>query len=192
MRCANCGKGVLSATATCPFCGEPFTASARSRTVGVSTPATSAVPRMKMKLARWHIMLAGAIVIAGLTSFFALWATSGLIEPIQRQLDAFGRDDLQAAYAEMSGSFHQKISFEKFSEFVRSNPSLSHNVSRKFMSRSSSSSMEAGGTGTGDVKGSITDDQGAVLPVHYALVKENGVWKIKGIHLGQKIAAQPG
>jgi len=145
-----------------------------------------------MKLARWHVMLAGAIVIAGLTSFFAFWATSGLIEPIQRQLDAFRRDDLQAAYAEMSGSFHQEISFERFSEFVRSNPSLSHNVSRKFMSRSSSSSKEAGGMGTGDVKGSITDDQGAVLPVHYALVKENGTWKIKGIHVGRKMAAQPG
>jgi len=147
---------------------------------------------MKMKLARWHIMLAAAIVIAGFASFFVFWATSGLIEPIQRQLDAFRRGDFQAAYAEMSGSFHQEISFERFSEFVRSNPSLSHNVSRKFMSRSSSSSKEAGGMGTGDVKGSITDDQGAVLPVHYALVKENGTWKIKGIHVGRKMAAQPG
>ena len=46
--------------------------------------------------------------------------------------------------------------------------------------------------GTGDVKGSITDDQGAVLPVHYGLVKESGTWKINGINLGQKIAARPG
>jgi len=74
---------------------------------------------------------------------------------------------------------------------VRSNPSLSHNVSHSFTSRSSSSSA-ANGTGKGDVKGSITDDQGTVLPVHYALVKENGAWKIKGLHLGRKIAAQSG
>ncbi len=185
MRCANCGKGVFSAAAVCPFCREPFTAGARSGSVSVSTPATSAVPGMKMKLARWHLMLAGAIVIAGLMSFFVFWATSGLTEPIQRQLDAFRRDDLQAAYAEMAASFHREISFEKFSEFVRSNPSLSHNVSHSFMSRT----VEA--DGSGDVKGSITDDQGTVLPVHYALVKENGTWKIKGIHLGRKIAAQP-
>jgi uncharacterized protein DUF4864 len=192
MRCANCGKGVLSAAAACPFCGEPFTANGCSRSVSVSTPVISAVPKMKIKLARWHLMLAGAIVIAGLTSFFVFWATSGLIEPIQRQLDAFRRDDLQAAYAEMSVSFHREVPFEKFSEFVRSNPSLSHNVSHRFMSRSSSSSPNAGGTGTGDVKGSITDDLGSVLPVQYALVKENGTWRIKGIHLGRKIAAQPG
>ena len=183
MRCTNCGEGVFYAVAACPFCGTPFTASTRS--------VKSAVPTTKMKLARWHIMLAGAIVIAGLTSFFAFWATSGLIEPIQRQLDAFRHDDLQAAYAEMSVTFHQEISFDKFSEFVRSNPSLSHNVSHSFTSRSSSSSA-ANGTGKGDVKGSITDDQGTVLPVHYALVKENGAWKIKGLHLGRKIAAQSG
>jgi len=137
-------------------------------------------------------MLAAAIVIAGFASFFVFWATSGLIEPIQRQLDAFRRNDLQAAYAEMSFSFRQETSFEKFSEFVRSNPSLFHNVSHSFMSRSSSSSIAAGGTGTGDVKGSITDDQGAVLPVQYALVKENGTWRIKGIHFGRRIAAQSG
>ena len=67
-----------------------------------------------MKLARWHVMLAGAIVIAGLTSFFAFWATSGLIEPIQRQLDAFGRDDLQAAYAEMSAAFTRRFRSRDF------------------------------------------------------------------------------
>ena len=142
-----------------------------------------------MKLARWHVILAGAVVIAGVTSLFVFWVTSGLIQPIQRQLDALKHNDLQAAYAETSSSFHHEISFENFSDFVKSNPSLSHNVSRSFTSRSSSSS---GANGTGEVKGSITDDQGAVLPVHYSLVKENGTWKIKGIQPGRKIAAQSG
>jgi len=134
-------------------------------------------------------MVASAVVIAGLTSFFVFWATSGLVEPIVRQLDAFKRNDFQAAYAEMSIGFQQQISLEKFSEFVTDNAALSHNVSHSFTSRSSSSSFTGGG-GMGDVKGSLTDDQGAVLPVHYTLVKENGTWKIKGIHLGRKIAAQ--
>ena len=185
MRCPNCGKGVFSEAAVCPFCHVPFTDGVRRKYESVSTPVTPDVPRMKMKLARWHVMLASAIVLAGGISFFVFWATSGLIDPIQRQLDAFRRDDLQSAYAEMSDSFHQQISLAKFSEFVGSHPSLSHNVSRSFMSRT----VEGG---TGDVKGSITDDQGAVLPVHYGLVKESGTWKIKGINLGQKIAAQPG
>jgi len=192
MRCASCGKGVFSTVAICPFCREPFRAAARGEFTNVCTAATPAAAKTKMKLARWQVMLGGAVVMAALTSFFVFWITSGLTEPIQKQLDAFRHNDLQTAYAEMSAGFQHGISFEEFSKFVDSNPALSHNVSHSFMSRSSSSSIGADPTQTGDVKGSITDDQGRVLPVHYVLVKENGAWKIKGIHLGRIIAAQSG
>jgi len=193
MRCANCGKGVFSAVKVCPYCRAPVVADTRAEFERASTPpGTAPVSRVRIKFARWHLLVASAVVIAGIASFFVYWATSGLVEPIVRQLDAFKRDDLQGAYAEMSVGFHREISFEKFSEFVKNNPALSHNLSYRFTSRSSSSSLEAGGAGVGDVKGGITDEQGVVVPVRYGLVKESGVWKIKGIHLGRKIAAQPG
>ena len=183
MRCTSCGKGVFSAATVRPFCHQPFT-----NVLGAAkgAPALSVAPKMKMKIARWQIMLVGAIAIAGFASFFVFWATAGLVEPIQRQLDAFKHDDLRAAYAETSTSFQQDISFEKFSELMKSVPSLSHNVSHSFTSRSSSTNAD--GTGTGDVMGSISDDQGAVVRVHYELVKENGAWKIKGMHFGRKVA----
>jgi hypothetical protein len=185
MRCANCGKGIFSAATVCPFCRESLTA-VRPMANSAPAPARSIVPQMNMKIARWQIMLAGAIGIAGFAAFFVFWATAGLVEPIQRQLDAFKHDDFRAAYAETSTSFQQDLSFEKFSEFMKSIPSLSHNVSHSFTSRSSSTNAD--GTGTGDVMGSITDDQGGVLPVHYELVKENGAWKIKGMHFRRKVA----
>jgi len=131
-------------------------------------------------------MLVAAIAIAGFGASFAFWGTAGLVEPIQRQLDAFKHDDLRAAYAETSTSFQQDISFEKFSELMRENPSLSSNVSHSFTSRSSTTNAD--GTGRGDVMGSITDNQGRVVPVHYELVKENGGWKIKGMHFKRRVA----
>ena len=191
MRCANCGKGVFSAVSICPFCREPFGADTRREFKQTSTTSKPAKSGTKMKLARWQIMLASALVVAVITPFAVLWATSGLIEPIVRQLDDFRHDDLQGAYAEMSASFHQEVPFERFSEFVKSHPSAFHNVSHSFTSRSSSNSM-AGGTGTGDVRGSITDDHGGVMPIHYGLVKENGAWKIKRIYFGQTVGAQSG
>jgi hypothetical protein len=144
------------------------------------------MPKPNLKIARWQIVLVAAIAIAGFGAFFAFWGTAGLVEPIQRQLDAIKRDDLQAAYAETSTSFQQDISFEKFSELMREIPSLSHNVSHSFPSRSSTTNAD--GTGKGDVIGSITDNQGGVVPVHYELVKESGGWKIKGMHFKRRVA----
>jgi hypothetical protein len=185
MRCASCGKGIFSTANVCPFCRQPVTAAAGVVKSVPMSPSTN-MPGKNFKIARWHIMLAGAFDIAGLVSFFVFWSTSGLIEPIQRQFDAFKRDDLRAAYAETSNSFQQDIPFDKFSEFVKTAPSLSHNVSHSFTSRSLST--YADGTGKGDVIGSVTDDQGAVVQVHYEMVKERGAWKIKGLHFRRKVA----
>jgi len=184
MRCANCGKGVFSAVTVCPFCRQSLT-NVIGAAKGTVAPTTS-MPKLNVKIARWQVMLVCAIAIAGSAAFFVFWATSGLIEPIKRQLDAFKRDDLHAAYAETSTSFQQDISFEKFSELMKNIPSLSHNVSHSFTSRSSSTNAD--GTGTGNVMGSITDDHGRVVPVRYELVKENGAWKIKGMHFKQRVA----
>jgi hypothetical protein len=185
MRCANCGKGVFSAVTVCPFCRQSLT-NVIGAAKGTVAPTTSNMPKLNVKIARWQVMLVCAIAIAGSAAFFVFWATSGLIEPIKRQLDAFKRDDLHAAYAETSTSFQQDISFEKFSELMKNIPSLSHNVSHSFTSRSSSTNAD--GTGTGNVMGSITDDHGRVVPVRYELVKENGAWKIKGMHFKQRVA----
>lgn len=187
MRCASCGKGVFSAVTACPHCRQPLTAVLDAVKGEGARPSTRfSAPRVKFKIARWQIMLVAAIAIAGFTSFFVFRATSGLVEPIQRQLDAFKRDDLRAAYAETSASFQKDISFEKFSELMKSVPSLSHNVSHSFMSRSARTNGD--GTGTGDIMGSITDDRGGVVPMHYELIMENGTWKIKGMHFKARVA----
>jgi hypothetical protein len=185
MRCASCGKGIFSAATVCPFCRQPL---AVTPGTAKSAPASarSSVPKLNIKLARWQIALVGFLAIAGFASFFVFWAMSGLVEPIQRQLDAFQHDDLRAAYAEMSTGFQQEISLKQFSEFARNVPSLSHNVAHSFTSRHLSTYGD--GAGRGDVIGNITDDHGGVVQVHYELIKENGAWKIKSIHYRQRVA----
>lgn len=186
MRCASCGKGVFSAAAVCPFCRQPFTATLSAAKSPGPLARSSNVPKLNMKIARWQIVLVSFLAVAGVASFFVFWATSGLVEPIERQLDAFKRDDLRAAYAEMSTDFRQDISFENFSKLARSIPSLSHNVAHSFTSRHLSTYGD--GTGIGQVNGNVTDDHGGAVSVHYDLVKENGVWKIKSLHYKQRVA----
>jgi hypothetical protein len=180
MFCANCGKEIPAAAHFCPSCRRPVEAEAvRPTAVPFSgaAAATSATPTKK-KMALWKKIALGVVGFIVVVVVIALWATSGVIEPIDRQLAALKSGDLQAAYAETSTGFRDAVSFEKFEAFVKQYPALSRNASHSFSSRSTNAS------GSGEVKGTLTDDRGAVLPVQYQLVKENGAWKILGLHIG--------
>ena len=177
MRCANCGKGVFGAATICPFCRQPLLAGAPGKFLTASASAVSALSMPKWQMARWQKWTVGVFLFVGVGLALGFWLTSGLVEPVQRQLAALKRGDLQSAYAETSAGFHNTISFEKFTEFVKSQPPLSHNATFSFLQR------KVNASGTGELNGTLTDDQGTVLPVQYKLVKENGTWKIFGIHL---------
>jgi hypothetical protein len=131
-------------------------------------------------MTRWQKWLAGTVCLVAVPAAVLYWTLSDLTDPIQRQLDALRRGDLRAAYTETSAGFRGKISFEKFSDFVKEHPSLSHTASYSFTSRSADFS------GTGSVKGTLTDERGAVRPAQYGLVKENKAWKILAIHLDRE------
>ena len=131
-------------------------------------------------MARWQKWLVVVFALAAIPAAVAYWTLSDLVGPIQRQLDALKRGDLSAAYAETSIGFRSKVPFERFAEFVKEHPSLIHNASYSFMSR------YADFSGSGKVKGTLTDDEGAVRPAQFGLVKENTAWKIVAIHLDRE------
>lgn len=84
---------------------------------------------------------------------------------------------MQTAYAENAIAMRDRISLAQFEAFVKRHPVLQRNADRTFTSRSLRGA-------TGQVKGTLTDDRGAVIPVQYQLVKENDEWRILNIHLG--------
>lgn len=123
----------------------------------------------------------------GVLAFFAfiavvislvMWLTSDVVAPVDRQLVLLRQGDVKTAYSETALAFRDTVSFEKFEAFVKQYPSLSRNKAHSFTERS----IDAKGTGT--VKGTLTDDRGAVLPAEFRLVKENGVWRILSIRIG--------
>ena len=119
---------------------------------------------------------AGLAVVIAIAVTVALWATSGLIEPIERQLAALKAGNIEAAYAETSEAFHQATPIDKFTAFVGQFPMLKDVASHSFSSRSVEN-------GVGKVSGTLTSSTGGVTPVEYQLVKENEAWKILYISL---------
>jgi len=113
----------------------------------------------------------GAAAVIALIVWFAIWATSGLIEPIERQLAALKAGDMNAAYAETSEAFKGATSMEQFAAFVDNNPIMKDAASHSFLNRSINN-------GIGFVTGTLTSSTGGVIPVEYQLVKENDAWKI--------------
>ena len=143
------------------------------------TVPSGAPPKRRMSL--WKKIgigfLAFFVFIAAVVTL-ALWLTSDVVAPIERQLAFLRQGDLKAAYSETALAFRDNVPFNKFEAFVKQYPSLSRNKGHSFSSRS----VDANGTGT--VKGTLTDDRGAVLPVEYRLVKENEAWRILSIRIG--------
>jgi hypothetical protein len=137
----------------------------------------AAEPKPKKRL--WLKIAAGLAVVIVLAVVIGFWATSGLVDTIDRQLAAIKRGDMQAAYAENAIALRDRISLADFETFVKRYPALHRNADRSFNSRSFQG-------GSGEVKGTLTDDRGAVMPVQYRLVKENDVWRILSIRLGDK------
>src|SRR4051812_22722182 len=98
------------------------------------------------------VAVAGAAGLAGFV-WFLYWATSGLIEPIERQLTALKAGDIEAAYAETSEAFHQGTTKDEFDAFVEKFPILKSAASHSFPSRSIEN-------GIGAVSGSLISPTG--------------------------------
>lgn len=126
------------------------------------------------------VAVGGAIALGALIGgIFALvmWATSGLVEPIDRQNAALKVGDMVAAYAETSQYFEQADLQTAFNAFVEAHPALKDVASRNFSSRSFENDR-------GVVEGTLTSSTGGVTPVSYYLVKEFDRWKIIRVKLG--------
>ncbi len=126
---------------------------------------------MPKELKIFLIVVACGVVFVGGLVWFLVFATSGMVEPIERQLAALKAGDINAAYAETSEAFQQATPLPAFTTFVDQYPILKEAASYSFPNRSMNNDA-------GEVQGSLTSSTGGVTPVNYRLVYEKDAWKI--------------
>lgn len=119
------------------------------------------------------------LVCIGLFIAIIFYSTSGLIKPIQNQLNAIGHDDMQMAYTYTSTAFQQAVPFERFKIIINQYPALKNNVRFSWNKREFQNEK-------GFVSGILKSKDGVVLPIEYRLIKENGQWKILSFTLNKK------
>jgi hypothetical protein len=121
-------------------------------------------------------VVAAAAVVIGLFVYMVMWATSGIVEPVERQLAALKAGNMDAAYAETSEAFKGATSIQQFTAFVDQYPALKDAADYSFSSRSITNNE-------GYLKGELVSSTGGVTPIEYRLVHENDVWKIQYINV---------
>jgi hypothetical protein len=130
------------------------------------------VPKKK----KWPKILGGLLAFIILAIGLALYFTADMVGVVEKQLALLRQGDINGAYNLTSKDFQKATSLQKFTAFVKAYPSLSQNQGHTFTTRSIENSI-------GTVKGTLTAKDGAVTPVEFQLVKEQGEWRILFIKL---------
>ena len=173
--CTHCGAEMTAGSNFCAKCGEAVSKTSEpGHDTSPTVQAAPAAPRKKM--ARWKKILIGIGLFIFFIIVLANWATGDLLIPINNQLDALRGNDIESAYNETSTAFKKATSLYTFKRFVNSYPGLSNNKEASFSERKFENDL-------GYVKGSLTDQNGGVIPIEYQLVKENDSWKILAINI---------
>ncbi len=124
----------------------------------------------------WKKLLLGVVLFVVFVVVLVLLLTKGITDVVNKQLVALKKGDLYTAYSLTSKDFKNSVSFESFKEFVERYPSLSKNKSHSFTERSIENNI-------GTLKGTLKSEDGAITPVEFKLIKEEGEWKILAITL---------
>lgn len=129
------------------------------------------------KIMMWvGIIVSILILIAVIMVSIAFYATSGLITTIENQLTALRSDDIVKAYSYTSKDFQSATSLDDFKKFINRYPSLKNNEKASFTDREVKDHQ-------GKVRGTLQSKDGAITPIEYRFIKEDGVWKILSIQV---------
>jgi hypothetical protein len=140
------------------------------QTAGQTSPPQS--PKKK----KWPKIMGGVIAFILLAVGLGFYFTAGMVGVVDQQLEFLRQGDIKGAYGLTSKDFQKATSLEQFTAFVKQYPSLSQNQGHTFTTRTIENNI-------GKVKGTLTAKDGAVTPVEFQLVKEQGAWRILFIKL---------
>jgi hypothetical protein len=107
------------------------------------------------------------------------------VKIIDAQLTEIKGGSLDAAYARFSDSYKARLSPEDFAALVAAHPTLRNNAGATFLRRSVENS-------TATVGGTLKASSGESEEVTYELSKEDGVWRITGIHFAGDVTIPTG
>jgi hypothetical protein len=110
--------------------------------------------------------------------------TSGLKDPIEKQLVSIRAEDMATAYSYTTTNFQKNTSLEAFSKFVNDYSGLRNNESISYDERSIEN-------GIGTVNAQLKSRSGVETPILYKLIKVNNKWRIETmvINPGQSSSA---
>jgi uncharacterized protein DUF4864 len=94
---------------------------------------------------------------------------------IQEHLSAINEGNFELAYTKFSESYKRENSFQKFRDDMEEFSSLLPAEKSSFGNISIVNDHAS-------VEGTLTGRDGAIFPVQYELMKENGVWRITKFH----------
>ena len=134
-------------------------------------PASQSSPPGIPQKKKWPKILGGVFAFIILAVGLAFYFTAGMVGVVEKQLALLRQGDIKGAYGLTCKDFQKATSLEQFTTFVKQYPSLSQNHGHTFTSRFVENNI-------GRVKGTLTAKDGAVTPVEFQLVKEQGEWRI--------------
>ena len=134
-------------------------------------------PKKESTLIR--VLLAGCgclVLIAIVVALFfgKMWGfTRGPSRTVEQHLKAINSDNFATAYNHFSKSYRRETSYEKFRSQIE-------NFSSLLPYASVSLNKVNVANNNASVDGTLTGKDGAIFPIHYELVREEGDWKISG------------
>lgn len=189
MFCPNCGKEMPPESQFCSHCGHAVVGEAQPATVIAAAAATPgevhATPPATVTsgffgwlrgLKTWKKVALGLVVFIVGVVMLAMWATSGLQEPVERHFAAIHSGDITMAYSELAIATRHDVSEADFKAMLERNPALTHVTGTSFSSRSYNGDQ-------GSLEGTLAIDGSGKLPITVKLVKENGAWRILSYHV---------
>lgn len=122
-----------------------------------------------------QIIVIIAVIIAIIIGY-GVYSTSQVTQVVEKQLNDIRENNPNKAYSYTSLDFQKATTLEDFKEFIEKNSDLKNNKAINFSSRSINHDV-------GYLRGSLTAKDGAVMPVEFKMVKENGEWRVLAIQL---------
>lgn len=125
----------------------------------------------------------GCIILAVVINFIFLISlllvlTSPMTNVIKDQLTALRASDMNKAYSYMANESATSINLEKFKKYVVNHPAIINNKHIDIDEREIRNHQ-------GYVKATLVTNDGMKTTVEYALIKENGAWKILALRVGE-------